>query len=96
MSKFQVGDRVEVIAGPRSGVITTIIEDLHRCRPLSGHCLVPRGEPVYTLDIVPSVPGAKRVVAPPSWLRKIGDGFETGSWDEIEKLTKWSPVRVEA
>lgn len=89
MNSFKVGDAVKVVAGPRAGEVTTVIGPLRRYLGRPGERYVARGDWVYEIGLTPTVPGTRRVVALPEWLRPYREGWEKSEWtDELLSLCK--------
>ena len=89
MSKFQVGDRVEVVtAKPEDqewiGSIGTVLS-------ING-VWVEIDIPVRSICDDPGPNGCEQWYC--ECLKKIDDGHEQGSWSEIEKLTQWNPTTI--
>lgn len=105
MKRFEVGDVVRVIGGPRKGEVTTVVgrgalkaSDLASTDELSRFRGFKAGHPLLRLDLMtrkPEVGFDLFVWAAPEWLEHFRDSRDRGEWDELTRnLCK--PKRVRA
>ena len=97
MSKFEVGDRAEVIGRSEEwtpdwpdyiGQIVTILEPLQTLyNAKSG-----RRVSAYVVDIRADTPRAV-IAFEPHNLKSLDDG-EEASWEQVEKITAWRPKEL--
>lgn len=84
---FKPGDRVEVIAGPRAGEVTTVASELVVTERLTGDLRVLPAEPVHYLALR-SFHDGTCIVSPPRWLRPFHINESTGplTAEQLRKL----------
>ena len=82
---FKVGDRVKIVRAVKEGAHLLGEE----CSLLSWDA----SDGSWETDIPAPLdyPAYKHWWGKPNVFRKIGDDFERGSWDEIERITDWHP-----